>query len=57
MTWCLFQISTYKTRSWTVFLWIYVIAGALLAVPLAIGQILWETYRRARVSWLDPAAL
>lgn len=56
MTWCLFQIQTYKTKRWTVFLWIYVLAGIVLAFPLALGQWLLEGLRQWRVRWTDPAA-
>lgn len=48
MTWCLFQISTYKTKRWTLFLWAYVIAGMVLAVPLALAQIALEQFRQLR---------
>jgi len=57
MTLCLLQIQTYKTRYWTTFLWIYVIAGCIVAIPLTAGQYLLESIGRFRRRWFDPAAL
>jgi cell division protein FtsW (lipid II flippase) len=58
MTWCLFQISSYKTRWWIAFFWVYVFVGAILAIPLALGQYAMEQIQRMRRSrWLDSAAL
>jgi len=48
MTLNLLQIKTSNSRWWRAYLWVYVIAGALVAVPLAVihlGSDQWDRVR------------